>query len=183
MAYALIMDFILLFFLAVTIFYAVRLTRSLNEFRQYRQEFGKVITELSRNIERADGAVKSLKETSRESGESLQEIIDEARLLSDELQLIYSSGNNLAKRLEKLSAQRGETAALSTGSRQAGNENKAAEKKEPFRIQDRDFEGGASGPVAGNDEQFEMDEAGVPEQLQSRAERELLEALKNNRNS
>lgn len=39
---SLVMDVIILVALAVTIYYAVRLSRSLNMFRQYRQEFSNV---------------------------------------------------------------------------------------------------------------------------------------------
>lgn len=182
---SLAMDVIILLALAVTIYYAVRLSRSLNAFRQYRQEFSNVLGQLSHNIEQANAAILGMKEASRSSGEHLQELVDQARLLADELTLINEASDSLAGRLETL-AERGRKAARPLA---LDDEGDAASGKKPrngkhngmsgevagdksFFIQDRDFKGGAD----------DMDEAGIPEELHSQAERELYQALhKNNK--
>lgn len=170
---SLMMDMVVLAALAVTIYYAVRLSRSLSVFRQYRQEFSNVLGQLSRNIEQANAAILGMKEASRSSGEHLQELIDQARLLADELNLINQSADGLAGRLEGLAEKNrkivkgqdivhdGEFVSKSKNGRK-----KTGEK--PFFIQDRDF---------GDEDEESFDEAGIPEELQSQAERELFKAI------
>lgn len=173
---SLIMDLVVLAALAVTIYYAVRLSRSLAVFRQYRHEFANVLGQLSRNIEQANSAILGLKEASRSSGEHLQELVDQARLLSDELSLINEAGDSLAGRLEGLAEKNrkivnGDPVDMDDfPEKKAKNGNKTKAKSstsdKSFFIQDRDF--GAES----------IDEAGVPEELQSQAERELYQALR-----
>ncbi|MCD8497245.1 MAG: DUF6468 domain-containing protein [Alphaproteobacteria bacterium] len=55
-----------------------------------------------KNIDQANAAILGMKEASRSSGEHLQELIDQARLLTDELNLINQAGDSLAGRLENL---------------------------------------------------------------------------------
>lgn len=176
------MDMIVLGALAVTIYYAVRLSRSLAVFRQYRQEFSNVLGQLSRNIEQANASILGMKEASRSSGEHLQELIDQARLLADELNLINQSADVLAGRLEGLAeknrkivkgqdiANDGDKAAppARNGKKKAnGSSGGISAEEKAFFIQDRDY---------GEDEDS-IDEAGIPEELQSQAERELFKAL------
>lgn len=183
---SLVMDVIILVALAVTIYYAVRLSRSLNVFRQYRQEFSNVLGQLSHNIEQANAAILGMKEASRSSGEHLQELVDQARLLADELTLINQASDSMAGRLETL-AEKGRKAARGEDLAEGGMPEKkpkngkrngvtgfaesGAAQDKSFFIQDRDFEGEAP-----------LDEAGIPEELHSQAERELYRALhKNNK--
>ncbi|MCD8562741.1 MAG: DUF6468 domain-containing protein [Alphaproteobacteria bacterium] len=178
---SLVMDVIILVALAVTIYYAVRLSRSLNMFRQYRQEFSNVLGQLSHNIEQANAAILGMKEASRSSGEHLQELVDQARLLADELTLINEASDSLAGRLESL-AEKGRKAArggsdiandeapekkAKNGKRNGSSVESADDKS--FFIQDRDF--GDDAP---------LDETGIPEGLHSQAERELYKALNKN---
>jgi hypothetical protein len=182
---SLAMDVVVLAALAVTIYYAVRLSRSLNAFRQYRQEFSSVLGQLSHNIEQANAAILGMKEASRSSGEHLQELIDQSRLLSDELNLINQASDSLAGRLETLAEKNRRIAngqpiandempekkgkpAKRNGAHAAGGIS--AEEKS-FFIQDRDY--GAD----------EADDAGIPEELHSQAERELFKALHKNKDS
>ncbi|MCD8570268.1 MAG: DUF6468 domain-containing protein [Alphaproteobacteria bacterium] len=180
---SLIMDVIVLAALAVTIYYAVRLSRSLSVFRQYRHEFSNVLAQLSKNIDQANAAILGMKEASRSSGEHLQELIDQARLLTDELNLINQAGDSLAGRLENLAEKnrkivKGQDIANDSpdyekkprnghknGSTKAARADSITDEEKAFFIQDRDF---------GDDL---MDEAGIPEELQSQAERELYMAL------
>lgn len=168
---SLVMDILVLLCLGVTIFYAVRLSRSLNNFKTYRQEFLKLIGDLSRNIEKAESAIQGMKKASTDTGEHLQELIDESRLLADELRLINDAGNNLAGRLENLAEQNSKIAR--GGTKPAGGA--AAEKNQEFFIQDREFE------EESPNESRTAEVASIPEELSSKAERELYEALQRNR--
>ena len=184
---SLIMDVAVLAGLAATLYYAMRLTRSLEGFRKYRQEFGALIADLSRNIEKAHAAIQAMRSASTESGGNLQDVIDEARLLADELQLINQASNSLASRLEGL-AQKNNPAArtpdvpyqpraempdapsapmkasyFANAPKARGPEGKAAQ---PFVIHDRDYDADS--------------EEGELKGYESQAERELFEALQKN---
>jgi uncharacterized protein YoxC len=103
-------DILIVVLLAATIFYAVRLSFHLRNFRQNRKELDKLINNLNNEINKAHKAIEGLRTTSQEAGEDLQEKISRAQGLSEELQLMNEAGDNLAVRLEKL-AERNRTVA------------------------------------------------------------------------
>lgn len=98
----LILDGVILVFLAVTIFYASRLTIFLKNFRQSRETVEALIRNLSTAIDKAEYAIKNMHALSDESRTNLQDVINEASFLSDELRFMNESGDSLAERLEKL---------------------------------------------------------------------------------
>lgn len=98
-------DVIVLVMLAITIFYALRLSQSLNSFKKNKSEFEKLILQLSGHIEKAYNAIDSLKTTSKTTASELDEAISEARFLLDELKQVNGASDNLAARLEKLAQQ------------------------------------------------------------------------------
>lgn len=179
MLLSLILDIAVLVGLGFTIYYCIRLSKSLNNFRQYRQEFNTLLQELSRNIETAQGAIDNLKDTSYEAGEDLQKVINSSRNLADELQLMNDMGNALANRLERLS-EKGRDQANNTERKPLTDDKpspKTKEKAPAFFIQDRefdsedDFDGGTD---------FMGDDDGDTGEFQSKAEQELYEALQKN---
>ncbi|HBR69983.1 MAG TPA: hypothetical protein DEA55_11470 [Rhodospirillaceae bacterium] len=189
-----VLDIVVLVFLGVTIYYTVRLSKSLNAFRTQRNEMKKMIDVLVKNIDEANSAIAGLKAAGKSSGERLQEMIEESARLLDELQLMNQSGNNLAQRLESLadgSASR--SAALREEDIMCRHERQGRDDfmsrgnmdlDSPFSIQDRDFDQPYEESVQesspwGDDEVDVTDE--IPSNLQSRAERELFEALARNR--
>lgn len=191
---SIVLDIVVLVFLGVTIYYTVRLSKSLNAFRTQRNEMKKMIDVLVQNIDQANSAIVGLKAAGKSSGERLQEMIEESARLLDELQLMNQSGNNLAQRLESLadgSASR--SAALREDDIMRRHERHErddfhgrgdAGMGSPFSIQDRDFDQPYEEPVQksspwGDDEGDIAED--VPSNLQSRAERELFEALARNR--
>lgn len=183
----LILDIVMLVGLGVMVFYCIKLSKALNNFRKYRQEFNALLQELSRNIEVAQDATSKLKDSSFEAGEDLQKVVNNARKLADELQLMNDMGNALANRLERLSDSGrdkvnrkpdvGEYAPASSP-RPAAKVSPRAEPKEApsFFIKDREFESGSSFGNA-DEEDFQSEEM---DEFESRAERELFEALQNN---
>ncbi|MAZ76530.1 MAG: hypothetical protein CMH31_04425 [Micavibrio sp.] len=100
--FGLILDGVILVFLAVTIFYASRLTIFLKNFRQSRATVEKLIKDLSTAIDKAELAIHDMHENSRGAENNLQNIVNEASFLSDELRFINETGDNLADRLQKL---------------------------------------------------------------------------------
>ncbi len=107
--FAVFLDVAILVLLGATIFYSVRLSNGLKTFRDSRKELSSMLEKLSLSITRAEQAISGLGVTARESGRELQETINQARSLSEELQFINEAGDNLARRLENL-AERGGSA-------------------------------------------------------------------------
>lgn len=177
--FSLILDGLILIFLAVTIFYAARLSLQLKTFKNNRKAMEKLLETLTENIDQAERSVAGLQGTAGATGRDLQDHVDEARNLLDELQLMQQSGNNLADRLEKLADRNSRTdqsAPLDDFSfeeegAQAGSEDDDSDT--PFFIRDPEF-----GREDGYEEQGlispEHDSVGG---FQSRAERDLYEAL------
>jgi hypothetical protein len=177
-ALSMILDVFVLGFLGVTIYYAIRLTNSLNAFRQTRQEFATIMRELSRNIDDAQHGVESLKKASHDSGQSLQKIINESRKIAVELEIINQDANTL-RRGNGSSASRPaiapsdeEIAAFRELEREMLDEAEDEDKK-AFSIFDRDYDevpeqqaGDKSAPA-----------------FSSQAERDLYEALQKNKSS
>ncbi len=102
---SIIIDLIVLLALGVTIFYAVRLSASLNNFKNHRKEFDALIANLSSNIEQAYIAIDKLREASQESGSALQDNVSEARFLIDELKQVNAVSDSLAGRLERAATE------------------------------------------------------------------------------
>lgn len=103
--FGLILDGVILVFLAVTIFYASRLSMFFKSFRQSRSEVEKLIKNLSIVVDKAELALHDMNENAKNADGNLQNLINEANFLSDELRFINETGDNLADRLEKLVAR------------------------------------------------------------------------------
>lgn len=99
---SLILDVVILVLLGLTIVYAARLSLQLRRLRDSKSDLDRIVRELVKNIDRADRAIGGLKEAARDSGMELQEAIDKASSLADELGVITDSGDRLASRLEGL---------------------------------------------------------------------------------
>ncbi|MEM9469023.1 MAG: DUF6468 domain-containing protein [Pseudomonadota bacterium] len=98
----LILDGVILVFLAVTIFYAARLTLFFKSFRASKESVEKLISDLSTMIDKAEQAIDKMHQQTGNADANLQNTINEASFLSDELRFINETGDNLAGRLEKL---------------------------------------------------------------------------------
>ncbi len=183
------LDITILICLGVSIFYAFRLSKSLSNFKSYREEFLKLIQDVSSSITDAQNAVESLKAASQQSGAHLQDLIDDSTQLADELQLMNEAGNNLAKRLEGL-AERNRRIAQGLeeddgeveefyakgyerdggGLEKEPSQTQSQEDPPPsFFIQDRDID------------EAEDEGGGEEKAFASKAEQELYDALQKNK--
>ncbi len=99
---SLIIDVAILGSLGYTIYFALRLSKNLNNFKNSRTELRNLIDNLSQNILKAETAIKSLKENSHETADELRMLIRESKKMTQELELMNEAGNSLAKRLEGL---------------------------------------------------------------------------------
>lgn len=169
--FSLIMDCVVLTFLGATIFYAYRLSKSLQDFKAHRSEFDSVIANLIASIDKAERAIGTLKQTSAQETTELQRLIDQAKTLSGELTIINQASESMATRLENLAERnskiaRGEetTSARPTPPKQKATAKQRKADIPSFMIKDQD------------DSTPEDNEA-----LQSEAEKELFAALKSNK--
>lgn len=171
----LIVDVLILICLGVTIFYAIRLSTALNNFKAHRKEFERLMEDLSQNIAQAQNAMMALKTASKKTGSDLQDKISDAVALCDELQLMTEMGNRLANRL-------GEKSTTSSSSQSDGKvETGSSENELPsFFIKDPEFDEGQT-----NIEKFSprdhVDTDINEDSLQSEAEKDLLKALQRNK--
>jgi len=99
-----VMDFVVLAALAGTIFYAMRLTKSLENFRNNRNELKELIVQLSQNIDKAQNAISGLKNASNAAADDLDGVLHDSRKMAEELKMINETSNAMAGRLEKLAS-------------------------------------------------------------------------------
>ncbi len=209
---ALVLDFVVLVFLAATIFYAIRLSKGLSDFKAHRREFDGVITSLLSSIDQAERSIANLRQVGAQEAAELERLIKQSKAMSEELKIINEAGESMAKRLEKLAEKNREVAQRSNPLIDKLNKQKkihskivsrpqkdykdtlktvdkeAATKPPPsFMIQDREFMDLGSledhlDSSVSNDAWEEADDD-LPEELQSQAEKELFAALRNNKGS
>ena len=197
---SLILDGVILVLLVVTILYAARLSLYLKRFRDSRADLETIITDLSKQIGKADKAIATLHKTVDESGADLQARMDRAHQMYDELEMIVQSGDTMATRLENLATKNrkileggasdlddlAEVASRKDGSyeqRVAGLAKRVNELSDTtsgegdvasfFNIRDPDIERGEGDGGSG----FELNDD--DEDVLSEAERDLYKSLKN----
>ncbi|MGQ0527230.1 MAG: DUF6468 domain-containing protein [Alphaproteobacteria bacterium] len=167
----LFMDLAIMLALAVTIFYAVRLSRHLNNFRTQRDAFMNLIFDLSRQIEGAQTAVNRLSNVGQKTGQDLQRAINEARGILSELEVVNQSAGALSQRLER---QRDYSKTPKPVDFAAQAPLETMERSATFFIQDRDFGGG-------DDEDFTDEEDSANTVFKSKAEKDLWRVLRRNK--
>ena len=104
-------DIVILAALAVAIFYAVRLSKQFDRMQADKRAFEQLIQALNVASGRAESAIRALKEAAIGSGDTLQEKINAARAMSEELEIMVQAGDNLAERLGTIAEQSRKAAA------------------------------------------------------------------------
>ena len=169
------MDFVVLLALGGTIYYVMRLSTALNDFKKYRAELEKLILELTTNIDQAQGAIAGLKKTSDTAANDLDDVLHDARRMAEELKMINETSDSLATRLEQ-SARGARVSSVPVGEFDdmpddeggfAAEYDDEDEVSPSFFIQDTEFERRDENEVLG----------GEDDEFASQAERELYEAL------
>ena len=167
---SIILDLVVLGFLGITIFYAIRLTNSLNNFRAMRQEFQHIMRQLTNNIEDAQRGVDNLKSETRDSGQTLQKLINEAKSVVRELE--SSSKGPSARSASRVESSRPQMKDEEEEAfRMLERELLQEEEEDAFSIFDREYDDEPK-PAPAQDNN-----------LKSRAERDLYEALLKNKPS
>lgn len=165
-ALSIALDIIVLICLGVTVFYVIRLTQSLDAFRETRKEFNAIMRQLSQNIDDARHGVENLKQASETFGGSLQKTINESRKMAGELEKINQVSQGLLGQLES----------LDRGIFDMVGEEEAQDVDE-FTIFDRDY------PDSEPDQEEEQQPvaSSSPSIFSSQAERDLFDALERSR--
>lgn len=174
------LDVLVLIGLGFTIVYAVRLSSSLAGFRAQRDEFMSMIVDLCGHIDQAKNAVDDLRDLSRDSGRVLQDKIDEARSLAQDLQRPPSS---FAKHPQQSKTERPPLEKTPSRPPLPAREPLSPPPRAatPFFIHDRDFEFASSSTPKPEEEDDFSDDQEDDAAFQSTAERELFAALQKHR--
>ena len=98
--YGLILDSLIVVLLLATIFYCVVLNRRLGRLRNSRTELERATRAFAEAAARADAGIKGLRRSAEESGAGLQQEVQRAQDLREEMQMLVDAAESLAKRLE-----------------------------------------------------------------------------------
>lgn len=102
MSFEQIIDILILLLLGATIIYAARLSIYMKSFQDRRKDMDFLLQELSASVARGENSIRDHSAAADQSAMKLQDTINEAKFLSDELRFMTEAGDNLAGRLEKL---------------------------------------------------------------------------------
>lgn len=153
--------------LVATIVYAAILNRKLGRLRADRAELEAQIARFVECTQRAEASIKHLKAVADEAGRSLQQPIDRAMAVRDELVFMIERGDTLSEKLSgRISAAR---EARPEEAPATGMPKRERAPRQAVPAQDRGGGDRITGPATGEEE----DMAG-----RSKAERDLLRALR-----
>tara|TARA_Y100001001_G_scaffold20313_1_gene17547 strand:+ start:240 stop:881 length:642 start_codon:yes stop_codon:yes gene_type:complete len=205
-----VIDVIIILMLGAGVYAALRLSKALKTFNTAKKDMRGLIEEVSGAITKADEAVKNFKANMAQSSQNLDKKIQEAKMLSDELELIHQSSSRIADRLEKLmddtpsKARRPASSSASASSSSATKKSATASEKRTDKpstaskatswikggkSMSKDEDAGSIFSIRDPDyEQGLKEQAGTssawdgPEDLESDAERALYDALRGKQN-
>ena len=176
MPYGLFLDIVIVILLGATIFYAMRLSKYLEQFRSNRSDMERLIRDLSMQITRAQEGITTLDALAKENSDELRGLLNKGRSLADEMQIITEAGDSLATRLEQLSlrARTGDAPQerVSEPVFAAPPRKPSPAKSSPAPLPN------SSALFSIRDPDFEDDDGGDDGELMSRAEKDLARALR-----
>ncbi|HLN25792.1 MAG TPA: DUF6468 domain-containing protein [Patescibacteria group bacterium] len=170
MDYKLILDVIVAILLATTITYAVMLNQKLMQLRKNRDDMAKLVAAFNDATARAEAGIPKLRRAAEEAGSTLQERVEKAQSLRDDLAFMIERADAMANRLEgSVRTARGEV--KSSPSASSSPAPSAPPRPSMARPASSPLSGlaGLASLTAGGDSDFEDE--------RSEAERELLRAL------
>ena len=162
----LFLDVVVSILLAVTIAYAAMLHSRLGQLRKNREDLAKLVAAFNEATARAEGGIPKLRRAADEAGAALQERVEKAQSLRDDLAFMIERADAMANRLESGVKSARDGLKPSPGSAVPPRPSVARPATPPPAAPA--FAVGAA-PVAATAEDFEDE--------RSEAERELLRAL------
>lgn len=95
-----ILDLLVSVLLVATIGYAVMLNQRLTQLRKNRDDLAKIIVSFNEATVRAESSIPKLRKAAEDSGQSLQERVEKAQSLRDDLAFMIERADTMANRLE-----------------------------------------------------------------------------------
>ncbi len=98
--YTLVLDVIIAALLVATIIYAGMLNKRLNVLRKNRDDMAKLISQFNEATVRAESSIPKLRKAAEDAGHGLQERVEKAHSLRDDLAFMIERADAMADRLE-----------------------------------------------------------------------------------
>lgn len=95
-----ILDLLVSVLLVATIGYAVMLNQRLTQLRKNRDDLAKIIVSFNEATVRAESSIPKLRKAAEDAGQSLQERVEKAQSLRDDLAFMIERADTMANRLE-----------------------------------------------------------------------------------
>ncbi len=95
-----VIDGVMVVLLALVLVSTLMLNSRLKYLRDSRRDFEAMVKQFDEASKRADAGIKALQQAASKSGEGLQDQLNRARTLRDELSIMIESADSLARRLE-----------------------------------------------------------------------------------
>ncbi|MGE5514244.1 MAG: DUF6468 domain-containing protein [Bacteroidota bacterium] len=100
MDWKIVLDLLVSVLLVATIGYAVMLNQRLTQLRKNRDDLAKIIVSFNEATVRAETAIPKLRKAAEDAGQSLQERVEKAQSLRDDLAFMIERADTMANRLE-----------------------------------------------------------------------------------
>lgn len=98
----LIINMLIIVLLIPTIVYAYKLNKNLTILRENQNSLSRLISSLNDATIKAENSIPKLKNATEVSSQNLKDVVDNAKLLKDDLTFINERADNLADRLENV---------------------------------------------------------------------------------
>ena len=95
-----ILDLLVSVLLVATIGYAVMLNQRLTQLRKNRDDLAKIIVSFNEATVRAESSIPKLRKAADDAGQSLQDRVEKAQSLRDDLAFMIERADTMANRLE-----------------------------------------------------------------------------------
>jgi Domain of unknown function (DUF6468) len=171
MDWKILLDLVVSGLLIATISYAVMLNNRLTALRKNRDDLAKVIVSFNEATVRAESSIPKLKRAAEEAGTTLQDRVEKAQSLRDDLAFMIERADTMANRLENaVKSARSEVRIPAQGNGAGGGGGAPPPRANPSKAAQQATVAAAAAAAEDND----FDD-------RSEAERELLRALQSMR--
>lgn len=100
MDWKIVLDLVVSILLIATIGYAVMLNQRLTQLRKNRDDLAKIIVSFNEATVRAESSIPKLRKAAEDAGHALQERVEKAQSLRDDLAFMIERADTMANRLE-----------------------------------------------------------------------------------
>lgn len=101
---SLALDVVLIGLLIAAIVYAVKLSQHLATLRANRVDMERFVVNFNSTVMRAEASIKGLKQAARSSGDDLEQLIERAHKIAEEMHFLIERADQLASQLSDVAA-------------------------------------------------------------------------------